>query len=406
MELNSHNLDSDKMQGKDAKIISLNYGVDYNIPIDGGNTITEIDGSQSEPLVPIPADDHSDKVIYNAVELMAMGNIEPQYLMEPIFPQKGCAVLAGKPDTGKSQFARQLCIQVALGEKRFLDFELNPIHSKAIYVATEDNQEASTYLLSKQFKGLDREVVENLRFMFADTMEQGEILKELDKALTKESADLVVVDSYGDIFLGNDGNNNMAMRNTVKSFDKIAKKHNCLILFVHHINKGGYRQSPGQEHIQGGSGLVQKVRLAIQLSEGDGGTRYFSVVKGNYCPKEYKQNSLVLNFSEDTFLFTNTGKTIPTNQIGGVSNTTSNKEKITEFQETAETILGQKSITYSSFVQDYCKLTGRSTATAKRVIKDWVKLGIIEKNAGEYCLAKATDDVEEDSEEENKDELN
>jgi len=51
-------------------------------------------------------------------------------------------------------------------------------------------------------------------------------------------------DSFGDIFKGGDSNNNMAMRNTVKTFDKIAKKHNCLILFVHHINKGAYRQAP------------------------------------------------------------------------------------------------------------------------------------------------------------------
>ena len=114
----------------------------------------------------------------------------------------------------------------------------------------------------------------------------------MDNQLTIAAADLVVVDSFGDIFKGGDTNNNMAMRNTVKIFDKIAKNHNCLILFVHHINKGAYRQAPGQEHIQGGAGLMQKVRLGIQLSEGEDNTRYFTVVKGNYCPKEYKQNKL------------------------------------------------------------------------------------------------------------------
>ncbi len=55
-------------------------------------------------------------------------------------------------------------------------------------------------------------------------MEQQDILIQLDKALTDDPADLVVVDSFGDIFTGSDSNNNMVMRNTVKLFDKIAKK--------------------------------------------------------------------------------------------------------------------------------------------------------------------------------------
>ncbi len=54
---------------------------------------------------------------------------------------------------------------------------------------------------------------------------------------------------WQDIFKGGDTNNNMAMRNTVKIFDKIAKNHNCLILFVHHINKGNMRHH-GTPHLR------------------------------------------------------------------------------------------------------------------------------------------------------------
>ena len=327
-----------------------------------------------------------EKTIYNAVELMEMGDIQQHYLMEPIFPQKGSAVLAGKPDTGKSQFARQLCIQVAMGKTDFIGFKINPVFNKAIYVATEDNIENTRFLLSKQMTGLGEEAKENLRFMFADTMEQDDILIQLDKALTAEPADLVVVDSFGDIFKGGDTNNNMAMRNTVKTFDKIAKNHNCLILFVHHVNKGAYRIAPAQEHIQGGAGLLQKVRLAIQLSEGDGNIRYFSVVKGNYCPKEFKQNSLILNFSEETFLFSNTGKTKPTNEIGMQVNTANKEERYSELEEAATTIFSDKLISYGDFVKQFCQITGKSVPTAKRAIANLLKLAIIEKCDGNYKL--------------------
>ena len=136
----------------------------------------------------------TEKIIYNAVELMEMGTVEPSYLMEPIFPQKGTAVLAGKPDIGKSQFARQLCIQVALGLEEIIGFQIKAVHNRSIYVATEDNEDSTRASLNKQMNGLGKEAKENLRFMFAASMDQEDILKELDKALTDEPADLVIVD--------------------------------------------------------------------------------------------------------------------------------------------------------------------------------------------------------------------
>jgi hypothetical protein len=210
------------------------------------------------------------------------------------------------------------------------------------------------------------------------------------------------IDSFGDIFKGGDSNNNMAMRNTVKTFDKIAKKHNCLILFVHHINKGAYRQAPGQEHIQGGAGLMQKVRLGIQLSEGDNNTRCFTVVKGNYCPKEYKQNSLVLDFSEETFLFSNTGKLIPTSELGTQPNEDKKEEKYSELESIAEEIFGDQLVSYSNFVKRFCEITGKSIPTAKRAHTNLKKLEIIVEANGSYRLANPSkDEFSEDETDEN-----
>lgn len=350
-------------------------------------------GTQQEEPDPI------ERTSYNAVELLALGNTKPNYLLAPLFPQKGTAVIAGKPDTGKSQFARQLCIQVALGLPNFLGFQLNLVHKSAVYVATEDSLESTTYLLKTQLEGLQETAKENLRFIFADTMEQTEILEGLEAELKKAPADLVVVDSFGDIFKGGDSNNNMAMRNTVKAFDKIAKQQNCLILFVHHINKGAYRLTPGQEHIQGGAGLVQKVRLAIQLSEGEGSIRYFTVVKGNYCPKEYKANTLELNFSEETFLFSFSGKMLPTSEIGTKPEGNDKDVKFAELERVADEIFGDRILSYSTFVKDYCNYSSKSVPTAKRVHQHLKKLEIIVECQGGYRLASFPTDAEEVDEE-------
>jgi len=380
-----------------------NNGKDVSDYFANGETLEKFNALLLTAIqTPAPVELDVEKSVYNAVELLARGEVEQQYLMEPIFPQKGSAVLAGKPDTGKSQFARQLCIQIALGEKTFIDFELNPVHNKSIYVATEDNEDATRFLINKQFGGLGKQAVENLRFIFADTMNQEEIIKNLNEQLTLEPVDLVVIDSFGDIFQGNDSNNNMAMRNTVKTFDKIGKEHNCLVLFVHHINKAAYRVAPGQEHIQGGAGLVQKVRLAIVLSEGEGNIRYFTVVKGNYCPKMYKENSLELNFSEESFLFSNTGKLIPTNELGTSTETNNKEEKYNELETIAMSIFGNSLVSTGNFVKQFCEITGKSIPTAKRAHANLIKFDLIEKFNGVYRLKEPISANDDETEEVDK----
>jgi len=330
---------------------------------------------------------YSDKLIYTVSELMALGDITPKYLLEPILPQIGCAVLVGKPDTGKSQFARQFCIQITLEDDCFLGFKLNPVTSKALYVATEDDLDSIKFLASRQFGGIGKDYNDNLKFIFADTLDQKEIRNTLEAEMTKEQVDLVVVDSFGDIFNGIDSNNNMAMRNTVKSFDILAKKYDCLILFIHHINKKGYGASPSQHHIQGGSGLAQKVRSAIQLSEGDGQIRHLTVVKGNYCPKKFKSNSIELVFSEETFLFSTTGRQIPTSQIGKHHKGSKSENNFNQKIQTMEIIMVGDPLRHTDLVKLYCNETKKSESTAIRVINDLLEEGVLIRNdSGEYSL--------------------
>lgn len=368
----------------------LANNIPQEVPSEGASPNSDLELKEKIKVGKLKSDKNIEKTVFNAVELLAMSNIEPQYLIKPIFPRKGTAVLAGMPDTGKSQFGRQLCIHTALGNNTFLGFELNPVHNRAIYVATEDNREATAYLISKQFEGLGKDAVENLRFIFADTMDQKKIIKTLNRELKLHPADLVVIDSFGDVFMGNDTNNNMLMRNTAKSFDKIANEHNCLILFVHHINKSAYKQSPSQQNIQGGAGLVQKVRLALQLTDGGNDIRYFSVVKGNYCPKIYKETSLVLNFSEETFLFSSTGEMKRTADIGSHSGNASDNntkvEKENKLEALAIEIFTDSALTRTEFIEEYCSATKKSAVTGGRVLNKLSELKIVKKFQGKYRL--------------------
>jgi hypothetical protein len=155
--------DNDTTGMAQSKSLAYNHGLHRvllpEIPSNGkdisdffasGGTVETLNKLIAEAVnSPLPETPCDHKVVYTAVELMEMGNIQQQYLLEPILPQIGTAVLAGKPDTGKTQLARQLCIHIAAGLNDFLGFTINPKHGKALYLSTEDSREATTFLLSQ-----------------------------------------------------------------------------------------------------------------------------------------------------------------------------------------------------------------------------------------------------------------
>src|SRR5579872_7069211 len=83
----------------------------------------------------IEPDFDGSKGILNSVDLLKLDSSENRYLLSPFIPRVGTGVLAGAPDCGKSQFARQLCLSVSTGINHFLDYGLTAIHKRALYIA-------------------------------------------------------------------------------------------------------------------------------------------------------------------------------------------------------------------------------------------------------------------------------
>ncbi|HRH67588.1 MAG TPA: hypothetical protein PLU53_14910, partial [Bacteroidia bacterium] len=120
----------------------------------------------------------------------------------------------------------------------------------------------------------------------------------------------------------------------------------------------------------------QKVRFAWQLTQGENDRKFLTVVKGNYCPREHKENSWVLTFSEENFIFTNTSERLPTASI----NLDGGKNKDTKFSKLvsiADEIFGTETISYKVFCERYENITGKAQATAKRDHRAMKDLDII-----------------------------
>ena len=263
-------------------------------------------------------------------------------LIEPIFQRVGLAAVAGSSDVGKSAFLRQLAFEVGTGQSHFLGWPIRAKHRSAIYVSTEDDENATAYLLYSLNKQQQRNPADcnGLRFVF----ETHDLLNELDRRLTQAPADLVVIDAFGDLYTG-DANKTNQIRQFLHDYSQLAQKHECLVLWLHHTGKRTDDEAPSKHNVIGGQGFEGKMRLLVELRRDhhDDSRRHLCIVKGNYLPDEYKGDSYVLSF--ENFLFGETGKRVAFEQLAKPKltegeNETATYERIVALQNDGYTMQG------------------------------------------------------------------
>jgi RecA-family ATPase len=219
-------------------------------------------------------------------------------LLNPLFPKVGLITLAGSSDTGKSALLRQFAIHVASDMDNFLGWPMEKKHQSAIILSSEDDEYAISYLLNFQNRELrfPPEALSSLRFIF----ETNEPVSRLDNELENRPADVVIIDAFADLY-GGEMNASNKVRSFLNEFGNIAKKHECLIIFLHHTGKSTDKLEPSKHNLLGSQGFEAKMRLVMELRRDPlrDDIRHLCIVKGNYLPAEYKNESYVLRFDEN-----------------------------------------------------------------------------------------------------------
>ena len=232
-------------------------------------------------------------------------------LYDPIFPKTGLVALVGPSDSGKSAMLRQMGLSTVSGIS-FLGFNNYVDEGKAscIYVSTEDDEDAMSFLLRKQNSrwGIMDEMMKNFRLIFEWN---DSLIGTLDTALTNKPAALVVIDCFSDLYTGRLNEANQ-VRTFLNEYKQLADNHKCLVLFLHHTGKGKEKLEPSKHNIIGSQAFEAKMRCVIEIREDplDPDIRHFCITKGNYLPKQYKRESYRLKF-DDKFSFEQTGDRTP-----------------------------------------------------------------------------------------------
>lgn len=269
---------------------------------------TPIENGELKDVTPEP-----DASFINGLELYNMNTTFIPMLFGDLIPQVGVWSMVGASDTGKSMALRQIAMSVT-GGLPFVDMQCNAIYKKVIVVCTEDDDFAISYLIRKQNKsiGLTDEQLQNVEFLF-DTEN---LLSKLQSKLETNPVDLIIIDAFGDVFDGKDGNQNAQVRQFLNRFTQLAIKNKCSIGFLHHTGKRTEDMTPSKNNTIGSQGFEAKMRLVIELriDKTNPDIRHFCVVKGNYLPQEYKSKSIVARIDEN-LTFTDTGERVPYEQL-------------------------------------------------------------------------------------------
>ena len=278
---------------------------------------------------------NNDKTVFSAYELYNFESLNIPKLFDPFLQTVGLASLVGTSDSGKSTFLRQLSLSIALKLPEFIGFQLNSKHNKVIYVSTEDDSNSVSYSLRKQINHLkekhkieDLDSLKNLDFIFDTT----DLLKNLTNRLNKSPVDLIVIDAFTDVF-SKELNANTQVRKFLNNYDQLAKKHQCLILFLHHIGKRSNNVAPSKDSIIGSQGFEAKMRVVLELRPNNTNDKQKDlwVLKSNFLESKYKRKSYTLEFGEE-FTFSNTGFR-GVKQANSKSNNTELVKKILELRK-------------------------------------------------------------------------
>lgn len=316
-------------------IVSNNLDIDFTSMFDAEHLLDFIGEFETEKLqqsgieplqvtkTPKSDEKKEDYNFSSALELYNLNTQEIPKLLDPFFQKIGLASLVGTSDSGKSTFLRQLSISIALNLEKFSGFTLNSNTNKVIYVSTEDDPSAISYSLRKQVdfflkedKTIDSNLLNNLKFIF----ETDDLLKNLSKRLEQEPVDLIIIDAFTDVF-SKELNANTQVRQFLNDYDKLAKKHNCLILFLHHIGKNTLRATPSKDSIIGSQAFEAKMRVVVELRPNQyrQNLKDLWVLKSNFLDSSHKTKSYVLEVNEN-MIFSSTGERTSNNQNSKSSN--------------------------------------------------------------------------------------
>lgn len=220
------------------------------------------------------------------------------FLVEGLIPDECISLIVGESDLGKSTLHTQLSLSIVSGCNTFLGREINAKHQRVLIVSTEEGIRGIGERIEKQCKVIqpDQDAAKRLIVLTSSS----DIVNKIKKELRLNPVDLVIVDAFSDVYLG-DMNISNKVRAFFNAYADIIREFKCAIVFITHVGKSREGFSLHKNQVLGSVGIVDKARQVIMMSREkySSTNRQLTIIKANYVSEEEKKKALILKFNAE-----------------------------------------------------------------------------------------------------------
>lgn len=217
-----------------------------------------------------------------------------EFVVDGLLPRQAVSILVGSPKIGKSTIALQLALEVALGRPVLGTMAVPPGDGLIIYFSGEDSEAVLSERLDQMLGGavLPERLIVNC---------QPGPIDRLLAAYDGADVSLVIIDTAARYTQGSvsDGGH---VRAFLGPIDDFAKRANCSVLIIHHVNKPGKSGPPRNAEavlaaMKGSGEFLSAPRVFIAFFEA-GGDRVLQVARAN-MPSSIPMRTEPLRLSYD-----------------------------------------------------------------------------------------------------------
>ena len=307
-----------------------------------------------------------EKWLYTVQDIL---NAPPQETLWSFITKGVNNALVASSEAGKSTLLLNLAIATAREEERYLNWPLTAPKGRTIYVSTEDGIGQLKTRLTTMLKGGESIPDDSILFI----LDERNLVARLEKILKKKPADLVIIDTWGDLVGGK--YDAEYTRKTMSTIKAICIKYDSTPMYVHHTNKVS-ENIPDKSSVKGAGDFEQACRVVMMLSIYKD-HRWLCCVKGNPFADDLKNICYELSYFPESQRFGRTGNEKPRLDIVKELRSENLGRPSTEIDW--ESIIDTEKYSYTDLVK-ILRENGIPEPTAKRKIKKAFESSKIKKD--------------------------
>ena len=245
-----------------------------------------------EENISLNEEDKRKVVVVRAIDQINEVQKEPKpNLIWKGIPEGSTGLITGVAKTGKTTFAENLAISIAIGKKSFFNGTLSGVPKKVLFVNLEESYRLRGWRNAKQISKLTTKEVElftenylTIPKDFPQFLNTEDDWDYLQNYIVKSEAEVVFIDSLTHMCIGEIERSSVAQQ-FVQKFKSNISSLGKTVIVIHHNIKGNERPID-QDSIAGSRVILQTFEYAYGFANIPTGGNYACMLNNKHVPKD------------------------------------------------------------------------------------------------------------------------